>query len=175
MNLTIQNKTCPFIKEGADSYVPSIFLNCNIMERNEKYNDFEMDASKIGRYIVMKSRLLEKFYALGICISSISNEEAYGVFRIDWYDKKVFPENTYKAKLVPCGKLKEILSECSWYCSDIVTLLQWNQAEYFEDPFDALQYANVKNAELYPEYSEYFGISKKLNRFQHFVKKLFKI
>lgn len=145
------------------------------MERNENYNDFKMDASKIGGYIVMRSRLLEKTYVLGMCISSTTEDEAYGIFKIDWYDKKVFPDNTYKAKLVPCGKLKEILPERSWYCSDVVSSLQWNQAEYFEDPFDALQYANVKNAEIYPQYSEFFGVPKKLNRFQNIVKKVFNL
>jgi len=145
------------------------------MERNEKYNDFQMDSSKIGGYIVMRSRLLEKSYVLGMCISSTTEDEAYGIFKIDWYDKKVFPDNTYKAKLVPCGKLKEILPERSWYCSDVVSSLQWNQAEYFEDPFDALQYANVKNAEIYPQYSEFFGVPKKLNRFQNIVKKVFNL
>ena len=145
------------------------------MERNEKYNDFQMDSSKIGGYIVMRSRLLEKSYVLGMCISSTTEDEAYGIFKIDWYDKKVFPDNTYKAKLVPCGKLKEILPERLWYCSDVVSSLQWNQAEYFEDPFDALQYANVKNAEIYPQYSEFFGVPKKLNRFQNIVKKVFNL
>ena len=145
------------------------------MERNTKYDDFKMDASKIGGYIVMQSRLLEKSYVLGMCISSTTEDEAYGIFKIDWYDKKVFPENTYKAKLVPCGKLKEILPERSWYCSDVVSSLQWNQAEYFDDPFDALQYANARNAELYPQYSEFFGVPKKLNRFQNIVKKVFNL
>lgn len=145
------------------------------MERNEKYNDFKMDSSKVGGYIVMRSLLLEKSYVLGMCISSTTEDEAYGIFKIDWYDKGVFPENTYKAKLVPCGKLKEILPERSWYCSDVVSSLQWNQAEYFEDPFDALQYANEKNAEMYPQYSEFFGVPKKLNKFQSFVKKIFNL
>ena len=145
------------------------------MERNENYNDFKMDASKIGGYIVMRSRLLEKTYVLGMCISSTTEDEAYGIFKIDWYDKGVFPENTYKAKLVPCGKLKEILPERSWYCSDVVSSLQWNQAEYFEDPFDAMQYANERNAEMYPQYSEFLGVPKKLNRFQNIVKKVFNL
>ena len=145
------------------------------MERNKKYDDFKMDASKVGGYIVMRSFLLEKSYVLGICISSTTEDEAYGIFRIDWYDKKVFPENTYKAKLVPCGTLKEILPERSCYCSDIESSLTWNKAEYFDDPFQALNFANQKNAELYPEYSEYFGIPKKLTKLQRFVKKLFKI
>lgn len=123
----------------------------------------------------MKSRLLEKSYFLGICMSSTTNEEAYGIFKIDWYNRDVFPENTYKTKLVPCGKLKEILPERSWYCSDIESSLTWNKAEYFDDPFQALNFANQKNAELYPEYSEYFGIPKKLTKLQRFVKKLFKI
>lgn len=146
-----------------------------IMERNKKYYNFKMDSSKIGGYIVMRSRLLEKFYALGICIPSTTDEEAYGIFKIDWYDKQAFPENTYKAKLVPCGILKGILPERPWYCSDIVTTLQYSRAEYFDDPFEAQTYANQRNAELYPEYSEYFGIPRKLNRIQRFVKKLFKI
>ena len=148
------------------------------MERNKKYDDFKMDASKVGGDIVMKSRLLEKSYILGFCISSTTDEEAYGIFKIDWYDKNVFPENTYKAKLVPCGKLKEILPDRSWYCSDIVTTLQYNynnQAEYFDDPFEAEAYANAKNAELMPQYAEFFGVPKKLNTVQKFVKKLFKI
>jgi hypothetical protein len=145
------------------------------MERNKKYDNFKMDASKIGGYIVMRSHLLEKFYALGMCISSTSDEEAYGIFKIDWYDKKVFPDNTYKAKLVPCGMLKELLSKRSWYCCDIVKTLQYNQAEYFDDPFEAQIYANHKNAELYPEYSEYFGVPKKLSKFQQFIKKLFNL
>ena len=145
------------------------------MERNTKYDNFKMDSSKVGGYIVMRSRLLEKSYVLGMCISSTTEDEAYGIFKIDWYDKGVFPENTYKAKLVPCGKLKEILPERSWYCSDVVSSLQWNQAEYFEDPFDAMQYANEKNAEMYPQYSEFFGVHKKLNKFQNIVKNVFNL
>ena len=145
------------------------------MERNTKYDNFKMDSSKVGGYIVMRSRLLEKSYVLGMCISSTTEDEAYGIFKIDWYDKGVFPENTYKAKLVPCGKLKEILPERSWYCSDVVSSLQWNQAEYFEDPFDAMQYANEKNAEMYPQYSEFFGVPKKLNKFQNIVKNVFNL
>ena len=145
------------------------------MERNTNYDNFKMDSSKVGGYIVMRSRLLEKSYVLGMCISSTTEDEAYGIFKIDWYDKGVFPENTYKAKLVPCGKLKEILPERSWYCSDVVSSLQWNQAEYFEDPFDAMQYANEKNAEMYPQYSEFFGVPKKLNKFQNIVKNVFNL
>ena len=145
------------------------------MEHNAKYEGFKMDASKVGGYIVMRSRLLEKSCILGVCIPSYTNEEAYGIFKIDWYNKLVFPENTYKAKLVPCGTLKEFLPERPRYCSDIVSSLQWNQAEYFEDPFDAQVYANTKNAELMPQYSEFFGVPKKLNVVQKFVKKLFKI
>lgn len=145
------------------------------MERNSKYDGFKMDASKVGGYIVMKSQLQEKISIFGFCITSNTDDEAYGIFKIDWYDRGVFPENTYKAKLVPCGKLKEILPERSWYCSDIVSTLQWNQAEYFDDPFEAENYANHKNAELMPQYSEFFGVPKKLNGFQKFIKKLFNI
>lgn len=145
------------------------------MERNGKYDGFKMDASKVGGYIVIKSRLQEKIGIFGFCITSTTDDEAYGIFKIDWYDRGVFPENTYKAKLVPCGKLKEILPERSWYCSDIVSSLQFNQAEYFDDPFEAEDYANHKNAELMPQYSEFFGVPKKLNGFQKFIKKLFNI
>ena len=145
------------------------------MERNTKYDNFKVDASKVGGYIVMRSRLLEKSCILGVCISSYTNDEAYGIFKIDWYDKQAFPENTYKAKLVPCGQLKLFLEERPWYCSDIETTLQYNGAEYFDDPFDAQAYANAKNAELMPQYSEFFGVPKKLNTVQKFVKKLFKI
>lgn len=145
------------------------------MERNTKYEGFKMDASKVGGYIVMRSRLLEKINIFDFCISSTTNEEAYGIFKIDWYDREISPNNTYKAKLVPCGTLKEFLPERSWYCEDVVSSLWWNQAEYFDDPFDAQAYANVKNAELMPQYSEFFGFPKKLNIVQKFVKKLFKI
>ena len=145
------------------------------MERNTKYDNFKVDASKVGGYIVMRSRLLEKSYILGVCISSYTNDEAYGIFKIDWYDKQAFPENTYKAKLIPCGMLKEVLEERPWYCSDIETTLRYNGAEYFDDPFEAQAYANAKNAELMPQYSEFFGVPKKLNAIQKFVKNLFKI
>lgn len=154
-------------------------MHCNnkqqTMERNSKYDDFKMDSTKIGNYIVMRSRLQEKFNILGVCMTSSTNEEAYGIFKIDWYNKEVHPNNTYKAKLVPCGALKELLPTGNWYCSDVVSTLQWNQAEYFEDPFEAQEYANRKNAELMPQYSEFFGVPKKLNGFQKFIKKLFNI
>jgi hypothetical protein len=145
------------------------------MERNKKYDDFKMDASKIGGYIVMRSRLQESFNILGVCMTSSIEEEAYGIFRIDWYNKEVHPNGTYKAKLVPCGLLKELFPTDNWYCCDIESTLRWNQAEYFDDPFDAENYANHKNAELMPQYSEFFGFPKKLNGFQKFIKKLFNI
>lgn len=146
------------------------------MKRNEKYDDFKMDSSKIGGYIVMKSRLYEKTEIFGVCFTSNTDDEAYGIFKIDWYDLNTnYTNNTYKAKLVPCGPLKEILPTNNWYCSDIISSLQWNQAEYFEDPFDAQAYANAKNAELYPQYSEFFGVPKKLNKFQNFIKKIFSL
>ena len=145
------------------------------MERNIKYDNFKMDDSKVGGYIVTKSRLVKKSIILGIVVCDSTDEYVWGIFKVEFYDKDVFPDNTYKAKLIPVGPFSTNLQTENMYCSDIESSLIWDRAEYFEDPFQALNFANQKNAELYPEYSEYFGIPKKLTKFQRFIKKLFKI
>ena len=145
------------------------------MERNKKYDNFKMDASKVGGYIVKKSRLVETSIILGVVVYDLTNEYAWGIFKVDFYDKDLHSDNTYKAKLIPVGPFSTNLQTGNMYCSDIESSLTWDKAEYFYDPFQALKFANEKNAELYPEYSEYFGIPKKLNKLQCFVKKLFKI
>ena len=145
------------------------------MERNIKYDNFKMDDSKVGGYIVTKSRLVKKSIILGIVVCDSTDEHVWGIFKVEFYDKDVFPDNTYKAKLIPVGPFSINLQIENMYCSDIESCLTWNKAEYFNDPFQALNFANQKNAELYPEYSEYFGIPKKLNKFQRFVKKLLKL
>ena len=145
------------------------------MERNIKYDNFRMDASKVGGYIVKKSRLVEKSIILGIVVCDSTDKYAWGIFKVDFYDKNVHPNNTYKAKLIPVGPFSTNLQTENMYCSDIESSLIWDRAEYFKDPFQALNFANQKNAELYPQYSEYFGIPKKLSKFQRFVKKLFKL
>ena len=145
------------------------------MERNEKYDNFKMDASKVGGYIVKKSRLVEKSIILGMVVCDLTDKYAWGIFKVDFYNKDLHPDNTYKAKLIPVGLFSTNLQTENMYCSDIESILIWNKAEYFYDPFNALDFANKKNAELYPEYSEYFGVPKKLNKFQRLIKKLFKI
>jgi hypothetical protein len=145
------------------------------MERNTKYDNFKMDASKVGGYIVKKSRLVERSIILGVVICDLTDECVWGIFKVDFYNKDVHPNNSYKAKLIPVGPFSINLQTENMYCSDIESSLTWNKAEYFDDPFNALDFANKKNAELYPEYSEYFGIPKKLSKFQQFIKKLFKL
>lgn len=147
-------------------------------EWNPKYDGFKLDASKIGGYIVEAWHLREPLFMFGVKIGSSvmsGSPKAYGIFRVDWYNKKSFPENNYKAKLVPVGKLKDFMPDRAWYCSDIESSLHFGVAEYFEDPFEALEYANKKNAELFPNDAEFFGQPKKLNCIQKFIKNLFKI
>lgn len=145
------------------------------MERNEKYDNFKMDASKVGGYIVKESRLVEKSIILGTVICEFTGKYAWGIFKVDFYNKDLHPDNTYKAKLIPIGPFSTDLQTENMYCMDIESSLRWDKAEYFYDPFQALKFANEKNAELYPEYSEYFGVPKKLSKFQQFIKKLFKL
>ena len=148
------------------------------MERNEKYDNFIIDASKIGNYIVEKWPIHEPTYMFGVKVcSSVSNNssEIYGVFRIDWYNKELFEKNEYKTKLTPVGRLKDYMPNRAWYNSDIESSLQYFNAEYFEDPFEAQAYADKKNAEMYPHACELFGVPKKLSKFQQFIKKLFNL
>lgn len=147
------------------------------MEINEKYNGFKLDETKIGGYIVEDFPLHEPIYMFGVKVgSSVSSgsPNAYGIFRVDWYNKGLFPKNEYKAKLVPVGMLKDFMPERAWYCSDVENSLRFGRAEYFEDPFEALEYANKKNAELFPGNAELFGQPRTYNKIQRFIKKLFK-
>ena len=145
---------------------------------NEKYKDFEINKSKLGSYIVEKWPIHEPTYFMGVKICSSVNSnapEAYGVFRIDPYNIEINPEQTYKVHLTPVGKLKDFMPDRAWYCSDIKNSLDHFQAEYFEDPFEAQDYANKKNAELFPEYSEFFGVPKNLTPMQKIIKAVFKL
>ena len=147
-------------------------------EWNPKYDGFKLDASKIGGYIVEDWPLHEPLFMFGMKIGSSvtsNSPDAYGIFRVDWYNKEVFPDNHYKAKLVPVDKLKDFMPDRARYCSDVENSLHSGWAEYFDDPFEALVYANKKNAELFPNDAEFFGQPKKLNGVQKFIKKLFKI
>jgi hypothetical protein len=148
------------------------------MRWNEKYDGFKINKSCLGNYIVEKWPIHEPTYFMGVKIcSSVSSRapEAYGVFRIDPYNIELNPEQTYKVHLTPVGKLKDFMPDRAWYCSDIETSLNHFQAEYFEDPFEAQDYANKKNAELFPEYSEFFGVPKNLSPMQKIIKAVFKL
>jgi hypothetical protein len=145
---------------------------------NDKYKNFKIDKTKLGNYIVEKWPIHEPTYFMGMKIgSSVSSNapEAYGVFRIDPYNIEIHPEQTYKVHLTPVGKLKDFMPDRAWYCCDIKSSLDHFHAEYFEDPFEAQDYANKKNAELFPEYSEFFGVPKNLTNMQKIVKAVFKL
>ena len=117
------------------------------MRWNEKYDGFKINKSRLGNYIVEKWPIHEPTYVMGvkICSSVYSGApEAYGVFRIDPYNIELHPEQTYKVHLTPVGKLKDFMPDRAWYCCDIETSLNHFQAEYFEDPFEAQDYANKK-------------------------------
>ena len=148
------------------------------MRWNEKYDGFKINKSRLGNYIVKKYPIHEPTYVSGIKVASSvysGAPEAYGVFRIDPYHIKIHPEQTYKVHLTPVGKLKDYMPDRAWYCDDIESSLDHFQAEYFEDPFEAQDYANKKNAELFPEYSEFFGVPKNLTPMQKIVKAVFKL
>jgi hypothetical protein len=145
---------------------------------NEDYNDFKINNEKLGKYIVEKWPVHEPTYFMGVKVAtSVSSNapEIYGVFRIDPYNLELFPEQTYKVHLTPVGRFKDFMPDRAWYCSDIESSLLHFQAECFDDPFDAQDYANSKNAEIYPKCSEFFGVPKKLSWVQRLVKNLFKL
>ena len=145
---------------------------------NEKYENFKINKSKLGNYIVKKCPIHEPTYFMGMKVGSSLRSgapEAYGVFRIDPYNIEVFPDQTYKVHLTPVGKLKDFMPNRAWYCTSIESSLKYFRCEYFEDPFEAQEYANKHNSELFPEYSEFFGVPKNLTPIQKIVKAVFKL
>ncbi len=155
--------------------INNINTNNKLKMYNEKYEKFRMDADKVGGFLILKTRLMEKESLFGLSLYSLTDKEAWVIFGVGWYDKSISPTNTYKAKLTPMGPFSHNMSERNMYCSDIESSLRDGHGEYFENPFEALDVANSRNAELYPEYSEYFGVPKKLNKLQTFIKKLFRL
>lgn len=121
---------------------------------NSKYQNFNLDSSNIGHYIVWKMQSTTKYRfdpssPFGISMTGIKGDPTmWVVCQIDWYNKELFKNNEYKSYLHPVGKFEPFFTDRPWYNCDIESRLYFGEAEYFENLEDAMNWADKKNKEL---------------------------
>jgi len=114
------------------------------------YKDsFKMNADSIGKCIIKEMQICEKELVpmLGFIMESVSGKAPiiWGAFRLDWYDRELDPENTFKTKLVPIGEFWSKMPEHKWYNSDFESDFYRGKALIVEDPIEAVEIANKLN------------------------------
>lgn len=123
-----------------------------LMDYVEKHliqDDFKITPDQIGKFIVMRMKLCEKMMVpmLGIMLTSHSggSKMAWGVFKIDWYNRKLFRDAEYKVKLTPIGKYWACMVERAWYNDFPEHQVNDHDAIVVEDPIMAMEIAGKFN------------------------------
>ena len=123
-----------------------------LMDYVEKHliqDDFKINPDQIGKFIVMRMDICEKMMVpmLGIMLTSTSSgsKRAWGVFKIDWYQRELFKDAEYKVKLTPIGKWWACMVERAWYNDFPEHLVNENDAIVVDDPIMAMDIADKFN------------------------------
>lgn len=120
------------------------YINNSLLQDN-----FKINPDQIGKFIVMRMDICEKTLVpmMGIMLTSQSGhaERAWGVFKIDWYNRELFKNNEYKTNLVPIGKWWACMVERAWYNDFPESLINRHDAILIEDPIMAMELADKLN------------------------------
>lgn len=120
------------------------YINNSLLQDN-----FKINPDQIGKFIVMRMDICEKTLVpmMGIMLTSTSGhaKRAWGVFKIDWYNRQLFKNNEFKTKLVPIGKWWACMVERSWYNDFPEDLINRHDAILIEDPIMAMEIADKLN------------------------------
>lgn len=119
------------------------------IEKSLLQDNFKINPDQIGKFIVMRIQTCEKTLVpiMGIMLTSqsSSNKEAWGVFKIDWYNRELFKDNEYKTKLVPIGKWWSCMVERAWYNDFPEDLINRHDAILLDDSIMAMEIADKLN------------------------------
>ena len=91
-------------------------------------------------------------------LNPMSDDELYGVYKIEWHSDWLKNENNmrYKVKLTPVGDFGAWCPNRSWYTSDMESHINKTYNLFEENPMfnkfqEAVEFAIKKNEELYPD------------------------
>jgi hypothetical protein len=119
------------------------------VEKHLIQDDFKITPDQIGKFIVIRMELCEKMMVpmLGIMLTSQSghSKRAWGAFKIDWYNRKLFKDAEYKVKLTPIGKWWACMVERAWYNDFPEHQVNDHDAIVVEDPIMAMEIADKFN------------------------------
>ena len=120
------------------------YINEHLVQDN-----FKITPDHIGKFIIMRMELCEKTLVpmMGMILTSTGGnaKHAWGVFKIDWYNRQLFKDNEYKTTLVPIGKWWACMVERAWYNDFPEGLVNNHDAFVVDDPIMAMEIADKLN------------------------------
>lgn len=139
-----------------------------IDDETEEIRFIKFEPEDVDKFIVIKWKYEEHMFwgsLLGTRLhignhdlNPLSDDELYGVYKIEWHSDWQKNENNmrYKVKLTPAGGFGAWCPDRSWYTSDMESVINKTYNLFEENPLfdkleDAIEFSLKKNYELYPD------------------------